>query len=165
MAGRMLRNERINHTLQPTALVHEIFLRLARDSLKARDLPPGEFLSLAAHQMRLLLIDYARMRKAKKRGGELTRVPLFESEYGIFRDEDSILALEEALLRLGQWDARGLKVVELKFFAGCTNSETAKILGCSDGTVEGIWLHARIWLHAELTKQVVRSECIDMVFT
>ena len=153
LAGRLIRKERPNHTLQPTALVHEIFLRLSGSKRKVRDIPPEEFLALAAHQMRQVLIDYARKRNSKKRGGELARVPLFESEHSFFRDEDSILALDEALVRLGHWDARALQVVELKFFAGCTNGEAARILGCSDGTVEGIWLHAKIWLHEQLTKQ------------
>ena len=152
LAGRMLGGERFNHTLQRTALVHEIFLRLFQGKRKLRDVPPEQFLALAAHQMRLLLIDYARKRLAKKRGGNFLRVPLFESTHSVLRDEDSMLVMEEALSRLGSVDARALRVVELKFFAGCTNDETAKLLGCSDGTVEAIWLHARLWLHRELTR-------------
>jgi RNA polymerase sigma factor (TIGR02999 family) len=102
--------------------------------------------------MRLLLIDYARKRLAKKRGGNLSRVVLVDSIHNVLRDEDSILVMDEALGRLGSIDARALRVVELKFFAGCTNDETAEILGCSDGTVEAVWLHARLWLHRELTR-------------
>lgn len=150
LAGRLLRKERDNHTLQRTALIHETFIRIL-GKRRVRDFTPQQFLAFAAHQMRQILIDYGRKHSAKKRGGELARVPFFESEHGLFRDEDGLLALNEALERLGELDARALCVVELKYFGGCTNAETAEVLGVSDGTVEAIWLHARLWLYRELS--------------
>ncbi len=149
IAGRLLRRERTGHTLQRTALVHETYLRLL-GNISLRDYTPESFLALAAHQMRQVLIDYGRKRGAQKRGGELTRVPLLEAEFGFARDEDSVLALNEALERLGQLEPRALAVVELKFFGGCTNAEAAEILTVSEGTVEGVWLHARLWLFRAL---------------
>jgi RNA polymerase sigma-70 factor (ECF subfamily) len=151
MAARLLRRERDGHTLQSTALVHETFLRLFKkppDPAMSRQ----EFLALAAHQMRNILIDYGRMRRAQRRGGALTRVPLFETECGFERDTDGLLALDEALNRLANLDPRLLSVVELKFFAGFTTDETAEILGVSDGTVEQDWKFSKSWLFRELTK-------------
>jgi RNA polymerase sigma-70 factor, ECF subfamily len=150
LAGRLLRRERRNHTLQQTALVHEAFMRMLKGKARLKDLPPAEFLALAAHQMRLILIDYGRKHRAKKRGGEFSRVPLFEFEHSFERDEEALLALDEALNRLAKLDQRAVKVVELKYFAGCTNDEVAEVLGVSDGTVEADWLHARLWLRREL---------------
>jgi len=149
IAGRLLRRERAEHTLQRTALVHEACLRLL-GNVSLRDYTPESFLALAAHQMRQVLIDYGRKRGAQKRGGDLTRVPLLEAECGFARDEDSVLALNEALERLGELEPRALAVVELKFFGGCTNAEAAEILTVSEGTVEAVWLHARLWLYRAL---------------
>jgi RNA polymerase sigma-70 factor, ECF subfamily len=150
IARRLLSGERAGHTLQPTALVHEGLLRLfgARPSA---DLSPQSLLALAAGQMRRVLIDYGRKHHSMKRGGEFRRVPLFDIHPGSAIDQDELLTLNEALELLGQMDPRALAVVELKFFAGCTNDETAAILGVSDGTIEAVWLHARLWLYRELT--------------
>jgi RNA polymerase sigma factor (TIGR02999 family) len=150
LAGRLLRGERRNHTFQKTALVHEAYLRMVKGKTALQDLPANEFLALAAHEMRLILIDYGRRRGAKKRGGKFLRVPLFDFEHSFERDEDALLALDEVLNRLEKLDARAVRVVELKYFAGCTNQETAEVLGVSDGTVEALWLHARLWLRREL---------------
>lgn len=149
IAGHLLRGERDNHTLQRTALVHEAFLRLF-GKRGIRDLDRQAFLPLAAHQMRQVLVDYGRKRQAKKRGGGLMRVSVLESDHGFVRDEDSFLALNEALDELGKLDPRALSVVELKFFRGCTNQEAARELGVSDGTIEAVWLHARLWLYRAL---------------
>lgn len=150
IAGHLLRAERANHTLQRTALAHETFLRLfGKRSLKQLDLQA--LLPLAAHQMRQVLVDYGRKRRAKKRGGGLVRAPLFDSDHSIVRDEDSFLALNGALEELGKLDPRALAVVELKFFRGCTNKEAAEKLGLSDGTIESVWLHARLWLYRALS--------------
>lgn len=151
MAARLLSRERDNHTLQRTALVHEAFIRLF-GKRPTKDCFPQSFLGLAAHQMRQILIDYGRKHGAKKRGADFARVPLFDADCRLTRDEDSLLALNEALERLGEMDQRALSVVELKFFGGFTNAESAEILGVSDGTVEATWLHARLWLFRELTK-------------
>jgi RNA polymerase sigma-70 factor, ECF subfamily len=150
MAGGLLRRERRNHTLQRTALVHEAFVRLlGRGAHHTGSVEV--FLRCAAHQMRLILIDYGRRRQAVKRGGDLVRVPLWESESGApAPDEDTLLALDEALNRLGEFDFRALRVVELKFFSGHTTGETARILDLSDGTVESDWQFARSWLYGAM---------------
>jgi RNA polymerase sigma factor (TIGR02999 family) len=149
MAARLLRRERRDHTLQRTALVHETFIRLfgkhPEQSLSAKN-----FLALAAHQMRLILIDHGRKHRSQKRGGEYDREPLFEGDHRFVRDEDSLLALNEALERLGKLDSRAHSIVELKFFGGFTNAEAAAILGVSDATVEANWQFARTWLFGAL---------------
>ena len=153
IAGQLLRRERPNHTLQRTALVNEAFLRLfGKQTIQHVDL--GASLPLAVHQMRHVLVDYGRKRRAKKRGGDLVRTPLFESDHAIVRDEDSFLALNEALEELGKLDPRALSVVELKFFGGFTNKEAAEELGVSDGTIEAVWLHARLWLYRALSSRL-----------
>ncbi len=149
-ARRLLRSEREGHTLQPTALVHETFLRLFGKIPNTAN-TPQTLLALAAHQMRHVLIDYARKHKSQKRGGDFSRVPLFDSlRTTDGEDIHALTGLNEALELLGRTDARALAVVELKFFAGFTNEETARILGISDGTVEANWHHARLWLLREL---------------
>jgi RNA polymerase sigma factor (TIGR02999 family) len=152
MAGRLLRRERGAHTLQRTALVHEAFIRLF-GRCPDQSSSTQDFLSLAAHQMRRILIDYGRKHHSQKRGGGFARVPLFDAEPGAAQDEDSLLALDEALNRLGQIDSRGLAVVELKFFGGYTNYEVGEILGVSDGTVESDWQFARSWLFGILSEK------------
>jgi RNA polymerase sigma factor (TIGR02999 family) len=155
MAARLLRRERDAHTLQRTALVHEAFIRLFGRSpsqvASARD-----FLALAAHQMRQILIDYGRKHGSVKRGREFERVPLFEGDQGVQADVDQFLSLNEALERLARIDPRALSVVELKFFSGHTNDETAEILGVSDATVEADWQFARSWLFGTLTEKGTR---------
>ena len=100
--------------------------------------------------MREILIDYGRKHQAKKRGGEFTRVPLHESEYFFARDTDSLLALDEALERLGKHDLRAMRVVELKFFGGLTTEEIGELLDLSVATVEREWRFARAWLFEEV---------------
>lgn len=150
MAARLLRHERDDHTLQRTALVHEAFLRLF-GKLPDETLSTQSFLAIAAHQMREVLIDYGRKRRSQKRGGDFARVPLFEADHAVDHDQDAVLALDAALTRLGDIDARTVAIAELKFFCGYTNDETAKILGVSDGTVEADWQFARSWLFGALT--------------
>jgi RNA polymerase sigma factor (TIGR02999 family) len=156
MAGRLLRRERNDHTLQRTALVNEAFVRLFKNPPKP-DLSCRELYSLAAHQMRNILIDYGRRHSSLKRGGDFVREPLFEADRSLCRNPDSLLALNEALDRLGMTDSRALSVVELKFFGGYTNAETAAILGFSDGTVEENWQFARSWLYGVLSDRGTRS--------
>src|SRR5450432_3264096 len=153
IAGHLLRRERANHTLQRTALVHETFMRLF-EKRSVKDFDFSALLPIAARQMRQVLVDYGRRRQAIKRGGDMVRAPLFQSDHSIVRDEDSFLALNEALEELGKLDPRALTVVELKFFRGCTNKEAAEELGVSEGTVEVVWLHARLWLFRELSKPI-----------
>ena len=159
MAARLLRRERDDHTLQRTALVHETFIRLLARRSTHTDSSEG-FLARAAHLMREILIDYGRRRHAKKRGGDFARVALFEADQALRtdRDEDGLIALNQALDQLGKIDQRALSVVELKFFCGCTNAEAAKILRMSDGTVESDWQFARSQLFGILTRKSPRSQ-------
>ena len=154
-ARRLLRAERQGHTLQPTALVHETFLKLF-GKVPDTALVPQRFLALAAHQMRQVLIDYARRHNSQKRGSEFSRIPLLDAEVCLPGGFDSLTALNEVLDRLGACDPRSLAVVELKFFAGFTNAESARILGISDGTVEAAWQYARLWLWRELQPAAAR---------
>jgi RNA polymerase sigma factor (TIGR02999 family) len=149
LARRQLQGERAGHTLQPTALVHEAYLRL----VDARDLrweSRGHFFGTAARVMRQVLVDHARRRNAGKRGGALQRVTLETS----IADEDAVAAdvldLHEALERLTANDAELARLVELRFFAGLTLDETAEALGVSRRKVAKDWSVARLWLQREL---------------
>lgn len=163
LASAYLRNERPGHTLQTTALVNEAWLRLSkRDTGRWND--RAHFLNAAALAMRRILINHAEKRHALKRGGVHRTFPLEQShaqDQSYAQDparaldqpadlETNLLALNKALDRLGQLDAHKAKVVELKFFGGCTIDETAEALGTSTATVERDWRFARAWLRAEL---------------
>lgn len=151
IARNHMRNERQNHTLQATVLVHEAFLQLAGDS-NIDWQNRAHFFALASRAMRRILIDYARAARAEKRPGAHEKVEL-ESAL-IFTEEQKIdvLALNEALERLATWDPRQSQIVEMKFFAGLSFEEIAEVLEISDRTAKRDWMMARAWLHAELTK-------------
>jgi RNA polymerase sigma-70 factor, ECF subfamily len=151
MAARFMRGERDNHTLQPTALVHETLLRLVGGP---SDRPLEEFLAMAVHQMRHVLVDYARRHNALKRGGDWIRVPMESVESDLAGESEGILTLHAALERLGERDPRALQVVELRYFGGFTIGETARVMGVAEGTVEAVWRHARLWLYRELAERV-----------
>ncbi len=150
MAAAFLRNERADHTLQPTALVNEAYLRLLGVS-NAEWESRAHFFKMASTVMRHILVDHARARRAHKREGRLMRVTL-DDEPSAFStaDLERVLAVDEALQRLAEWDARQAKVVELRYFAGFDVAETADILGVSEKTVKRDWSMARAWLHSEL---------------
>ena len=153
MAGRALRGERSGHTLQPTALVHEAFVRLTgqRD---ARWADRGHFYSLAARIMRRILVDHARKRLTAKRGSGGLRVTLTDSLAGDGAGVEDrtldVLAIEEALSRLEAVEERPARVVELRFFAGLDLDETAQSLGISVATVKRDWVFARAFLRNAL---------------
>ena len=151
LAGQYLRGEADGHTLQPTALVHEAYLRLVNQT--AADWQNrAHFFAVAAQAMRHILVDHARGRRAAKRGGDRVKLPLDEAR-GIFLERDEyLLALDEALQKLAALDAQQSRIVELRFFAGLTLEETAEVLGISPKTVQRDWLMARGWLHREVTK-------------
>lgn len=150
MAGNLFRNQRASHTLQPTGLVHEAYLRLVRGGERYEG--RGHFLRVAAVAMRQLLVDYARERQRDKRGGDRDRVLLTpdaaQTDGGLELD---LLALNEALTELAALDERQAKVVELRFLAGLTLEETAEALGVSERTVGYDWRMARYWLEKRLT--------------
>ena len=149
IAGRHMRRERDNHTLQPTALVHEAFLRLTGGQPIAFS-DRAHFMRTASQAMRRVLVDHARARQAAKRGNGL-RVTLDEGlvEAAPARDLD-MLVLDDALVRLEAADPRWAQVVELRFFAGLEVTEVAEVLGVSPATVKRDWQFARAWLAREL---------------
>lgn len=149
LAGRLLRGERAGHTLQPTALVNEAFLRLAGGRTvdwKGRT----HFFAVAARAMRRILVDHARTRLAGKRGGGATRISLTETPLSVPAPDVDVLALDEALERLAGLDPGQARVVELRFFAGLSVEETAEAIGASPATVKREWSSARAWLFREL---------------
>jgi len=152
LAGGLMRRERANHTLSPTALVHEAYLKLV-DQSEAGWESRAHFLGIAARAMRQILVDHARRRAARKRGGRYDRVTLEENLIG--RDERplDILILDAALEKLAAQDARAERVVELRIFTGLTNRECALVLGVSLRTVEADWKLARMWLGRELAER------------
>jgi RNA polymerase sigma-70 factor, ECF subfamily len=148
LAGRYMRRERVDHTLQTTGLVHEAYLRLFKT-----DNPPvinnrEHFFAVAATQMRRILVDYARQNCAQKRKG--ISVPIDEAYYvSSGRDED-LVAIDDALRELAEIDPESSQVVELRFFGGYTDKETAQILGKNLAKVRRDWEYARSWLYARL---------------
>ena len=149
VARARLRAERPGHTLQPTALVHEAYLRLIRGRTTPRN--REHLFAMAARLMRQILVDHARRKGAEKRGGAASAVTL---DTGIAAPETSIvdiLALDEALDDLAALDSRLCQVVELKFFAGLNIDETARALAVSPATVERDWTVSKAWLHQRLT--------------
>ena len=153
VAGRYLGRERRNHTLQPTALVHEAWLRLQNERGGAWQ-SRTHGLALGAQAMRRLLIDHGRHQKRDKRGGGIPALPVDElmkaAETAAVPVED-LLTLEAALSRLEAEDARAAQVVILRFFAGMSSPEVAEHLGVSVRTVEGDWTYAKAWLRRELS--------------
>ena len=146
IAALYLGRERPGHTLQPTALVHEAYLRLI-DQQRVDWRNRAQFVGLAAMMMRRILANHARDRAAAKRGGEAERVSLTLAGEVLRRPEVDALALHEALDRLAALDARKSQVVELKFFGGLTTEEIAESLALSASTVEREWSFARAWLY------------------
>ena len=151
LASLYLRGERESHTLQPTALVHEAFLRLV-DQRKVAWTNRAQLLGVAAEMMRRILVNYARERAAAKRGGDVRRVSLSLGELSPRQPEVDVIMLHEALERLQQLDWRKGRVVELKYFGGLTTEEIAGVLEISGATVEREWKFARAWLYDALMK-------------
>ena len=150
IASRFLHNERAHHTLEPNALVNELWIRLVgSDPVEYQN--RAHFFALAAQTMRRVLIDYARTRIADKRGGRQEQVSLtaVEGWNPVFHNED-VLALDQALSKLERADARAARVVELRFFGGLQEEEVAEVLGVSTITVKRDWKVARAWLMARL---------------
>ena len=149
LADGFFQRERVGHTLQPTALVHEAYARLVKQTRvewKGR----AHFLAVAAQAMRRILINYAERRRAAKRGGAWHRITLNDSDTPAPVPDVDLLALDEALAGLEKLDERQCRVVELRFFGGLTVEETAEALGVSNRTVELDWRMARSWLYKTL---------------
>lgn len=146
LARSHLRRERPDHSLQATALVHEVYLRL----LGGANQPPWNdrqhFFAAAAEAMRRILIEHARARGRQKRGGGQALIELESADLASDYDPDTVLALDDAIRRLGRQDPRAADVVRLRFFAGLSVEETAEAMGLSVRTVKREWAYARAWL-------------------
>jgi len=151
LAEQYFRGERTGHTLQPTALVNEAYLRMV-DQTRAQWQGRAHFYAVAARVMRRILINHAEAHRAAKRGGGGPRLALTDSATPASGASDvDLLALDEALSRLEALDERQCRVVELRFFSGLSVSETAAVLGVSERTVELDWSMARAWLMTQLS--------------
>jgi RNA polymerase sigma factor (TIGR02999 family) len=148
-AEQLLRRERRGHTLQPTDLVHEGYLKLVGgegSNAQSR----RHFIAIAARAMRQVLVDHARKRGAAKRGAGQVEVRVTNADAGIDVDLAELIALDDALERLGKRNPRLPRVVELRFYAGLSDEEIAEVLGVTSRTVQRDWATARAWLHKEL---------------
>jgi RNA polymerase sigma-70 factor (ECF subfamily) len=150
MAERYLARESPAHTLQPTALVHETYIKLI-DQKRATWKNRGHFFAVAAQTMRRLLVDYARHRDADKRGGASTRVSLEEASSVAAAQDTDVLALDEALSKLALLDETQARIVELRYFGGLTLDEIAEATGSSPSTVGRAFKLAKAWLYRELS--------------
>ncbi len=152
LAHYHLRNERPNHTLQSTALVHEAYFRLV-----GQDFPEwksrAHFFAIAAQLMRQILVDYARRQRASKRGGGICMLPLDDAVALPQSKDVDVLALDDALNALAELDPRQTRVVELRFFAGLSLEEISEVTGIATATVQRDWTAARAWLYREISRR------------
>ena len=152
VAAGYMRREAAGHALQPTALVHEAYVRLV-DQKQVKWRNRAHFFGVAAVLMRRILVDHARRRRAEKRGGDWERVTLAGDEVAAdTHKEIDVLALDEALERLAQFDPQQERIVELRYFGGLTIDETAEVVGISAATVVREWTIAKAWLRADLSR-------------
>src|SRR5690242_19599011 len=157
LARHHLRQQRQNHTLQTTGLVHEAFLRLAgQKSVCVKD--RAHFLGISAQLMRWILVDYERNRRAAKRGGGATKLTLNPSVAARSQGESvDLLALDQALDRLAKMDRQQSRIIELRYFAGLSLEDTSEFLGISPATVSRRWASARAWLQREIKRGEARA--------
>lgn len=151
LASSYLRRERNNHSLQPTALVHEAYVKLV-DQRTANLQNRAQFFGMAAKMMRNILVDYARKRMASKRGGEQYRLSLSKADLIGNEPDVELMALNDALNELAEVRPEHARIVELRFFGGLTIEETASVMGISHATVERDWAFARAWLRREMKR-------------
>lgn len=149
IAHRQLGRERNDHTFSTTALVHEAYIRLVDHPLTKWE-DRAHFCAVAARAMRQILVDYARRRQALKRGGSVRPIPLDETRIAIEEHAAMVVSLDEALDRLSAMNERAGQVVEMRFFGGLTEKETAEVLGVSERTIRRDWTKAKVWLYKEL---------------
>jgi RNA polymerase sigma factor (TIGR02999 family) len=148
MAASLMRGQMNGHTLQPTALVNEAYLRLAQGEIRWDS--KAHFFGAAAHAMRQVLVAEARRRSTQKRAGEAVRVTFTDLAVPAEEPHLDLLALDEALDALGQVDERFTSVLELRYFGGFSLEETAQVTGCSPATVKRDWAYARAWLYERM---------------
>ena len=151
LARRHLRNERQEHTLQSTALVNEAYLRMV-----GQDFPEWEgrahFFAIAAQLMRQILVDYARRHRASKRGSGICMLTVDDVAAQPQRKNMDVIALDDALNTLAEFDPRQSRIVELRFFAGLSLEETSEVMGIGTATIQRDWTAARAWLHREISR-------------
>ena len=146
-------NEAAGHTLQPTALVHEAWLRLAGNDANAPFANRAHFFAAAAEAMRRILIERARHKASGKRGGDWQRLDLDKVELAADADGDTLLLVNAAIEKLEKENAKAAEVVKLRFFAGLTLDEAGEVLGVTERTAKRYWAFARAWLYDEMRKE------------
>lgn len=151
LARSFLRKERGEHTLQPTALVHEAYLKLVDQNVSWQN--RAHFYAISAKIMRRILVNYAREHNAEKRGGGHQRISLDETKEISQKKTLDVLVLDEALNKLEQFDERKCRVVEMRFFGGLSEKEISEVLKVSEKTIRRDWSLAKLWLHRELSPQ------------
>jgi RNA polymerase sigma factor (TIGR02999 family) len=149
LASNYLRRERQDHTLQTTALVHEAYLRMV-DQTRVEWANRAHFLGVAATMMRRILVNHARDKNRIKRGGQLRKIEFEDAVLLAERADVDLVSLDDALNRLSGFDSEKVRLVELRFFAGCSFEDTARILGKSEATVKREWSLAKAWLRREI---------------
>jgi RNA polymerase sigma factor (TIGR02999 family) len=150
LAAQKLNQEPPGQTLEPTALVHEAYLRLLREDDEPNWDSRGHFFAAAAEAMRRILVENARRKRSKKHGGGLSRCAVEEQDLAAPEPSEDLVALDEALAKLAFTDKVSAELVHLHYFAGLTLPQSAAVLGLSPRTVDRLWAYARAWLHQEL---------------
>lgn len=160
MADQFLRRERVDHTLQPTALVHELFLKMV-DQDRAQWQDRAHFFSVAAKMMRRILVDHARKHTTGKRGSGARHLPIEDALDKPAESSRAILAVDAALIRFAEFDPERSKIVEMRYFGGLDLEEIADLLQVSRSTVKRHWAVARMWLHRELEADLHGSRSLE----
>jgi RNA polymerase sigma factor (TIGR02999 family) len=158
LAAKHLSHESPGQTLQPTALVHEAYLRLVGETSDGTWDSRGHFFAAAAEAMRRILVENARRKHSLKRGGDFVRHPLEEAELLSPQPREDLLALDEALNKLAETDRAAADLVQLRYFGGLSIPEAAKFLGISPRTADRLWVYARAWLHDRVVSREVAPE-------
>jgi RNA polymerase sigma factor (TIGR02999 family) len=152
LASQYFREQRSDHTLQPTALVHEAYLKVVESTAQCWD-NRAHFFAVAARAMRQILVDHARRRRTAKRGGDRQRVALDEGIDTAHDKDHFLISLDEALVTLAECDPQQRTIVEMRFFGGLTVEETAHVLGISPRSVDRGWSFAKAWLYREMSRE------------
>lgn len=156
LAAVRMANEAAGQTLQPTALVHEAWLRLAGKDAQVEFANRAHFFAAAAEAMRRILIERARRKGAGKRGGDWQRIDLDKVDIAADADDETLLLVNEALEKLASEDAQAAEIAKLRFFCGLTLEEAGKVLGVTDRTAKRYWAYARAWLFDEIRQLIQR---------